>query len=141
MTFRPRRVAHHRSKPLFVIDTNESLIVPPRTKFSGRSNQIAITNQNGHLSQTETDPVVQEAKELRDEDEVSKTNVEAKNGLKNHCVAMRSTSIVEVGHKKKTQEVVHARNWLDKNRWREKHVFEAKQKGTQYLRTRRKELI
>ena len=72
----------------------------------------------------------------RDEWEINKTNVEAKNGLKNHCVTMRSTSIVEelkskfeVGHKKKTQEAVHARNRLDKNRWREKHEFEAKQKG------------
>ena len=56
--------------------------------------------------------------------------------MKNHCITIQSTPTVkelkskfEVGHKKqkKTQEVVHARNRLDKNRWREKHEFEVKQ--------------
>ena len=48
----------------------------------------------------------------------------------------RSTSIVEmlksmfeVGHKRETEKTVHARNRLEKNRWREKHEFEAKRKG------------
>ena len=97
-----------------------------RSTSTCRSKQIAITNKNGRLSQTETDHVVQEAEEHRDENNVNKTNAEAKNGLKNHCGTLRSTSIVEklkskfeVGHKKKTQETVHARNRLDKNRWRE----------------------
>ena len=66
-----------------------------------------MTSEEEHLSQTETDHVTQEAKEHRDENEVNKTKVEAKNGLENHCATTRSTSIVEqmkskfeVGHKK-----------------------------------------
>ena len=74
-----------------------------------------------------------EAENHRDKNEVNKTKIKDENGPENHCVTMRSTSIVEelkfkfeVGHKKKTQEVVHAPNRLDKNRRREKHEFEAK---------------
>ena len=41
---------------------------------------------------------------------------------------------IEVGHKEKTEEAVqNVRNCLDKNPWEEKHEFEAKQKGSQYL--------
>ena len=46
---------------------------------------------------------------------------------------MKSTSQFEVGHNKQTEEVVqHAWNCSDKNRWKEKHEFEAKQKELQY---------
>ena len=38
----------------------------------------------------------------------------------------------EVGHTKETAKNAHARNRSDKNRWREKHEFEAKQKEWQY---------
>ena len=44
----------------------------------------------------------------------------------------RLKSKFEFGHKGQTEKTVHARNWVDKNRWREKHEFEAKRKGPQY---------
>ena len=56
--------------------------------------------------------------------------IEAKNSLETHGITMLNTSIVkelrskfEVGH----MNEVHARNRSDKNRWREKQRFEAKQ--------------
>ena len=60
-----------------------------------RSNQIAITNENGRLPQVETDHVTQELGKYRDEDEVDKTKIDAKKCSENHCVKMRSTSTVE----------------------------------------------
>ena len=97
---------------------------------TGEPNQISVATKKGRPSP------VQEAEDYRNENDVNKTKVEAKNVLKNHCVTMRSTSIVEklrskfeVGHKKEIVEDVHARNRSDKNRW-ERNV--AKQKGPQY---------
>ena len=123
----------------FDMDTNESLNVSAQDRSTGRSNQITMTSEKEHLSPTETDHLVQEPEVYRDEEEVNKTNVEAKNGLKNHCVTMRSTSIVEklkskfeVGYKAKTEEAVQkAQNCLDENQWAEKSEFEAKQKRLQ----------
>ena len=74
--------------------------------------------------------MIPEAERYRDEDKVDKMKIKTKSGLENPCIAMRNTSIVkemrskfEVGH---TNEA-HARNWSDKNRWREKQRFEAEQ--------------
>ena len=115
--------------------------VPTNIKLTGRSNQVTIA------SPAENDHVTQEAEEYRDEDKADKTKIKAKSGLKNHCTAMRNTSIVkeltskfEVGHTKVTEKSAHARNRSDKDRWGEKREFEAKQKGVS-LRTRRRKLI
>ena len=85
--------------------------------------QERVQNRTVEQVIDEPDPQIQEAEEHRDEDEVNKTKVEAKNGLENHCATTRSTSIVEqmkskfeVGHKKRTQEAGYARNRSDQNR-------------------------
>ena len=85
----PRRVAYHRLKVTFNIGANESMNVYDQDKSTDRSNQIIIANEN------ETDHVAQEAEEYRDENEDNKMNVDSKNGLMNHCVAMRNTFIDE----------------------------------------------
>ena len=77
------------------INANGILNMSAQNKFAGRSNQIILTNENGCLSQTETDHVVQEAEECREDDEVNKAKIEAENGLVNHCVAKRNTFIDE----------------------------------------------
>ena len=89
-------------------------------------------DQNSTMEQLidEPDPRIQEAEEHRDENEVNKAKVEAKNGLENHSATTRSTSIVEqmkskfeVGHKKKNtrgcscpepvgQESVEKETWV-----------------------------
>ena len=76
------------------IDANEGLNVSALSTSTCRSNPIAITNENGRLSQAETDHVTEEVGKYRDEDEVDKTKIDVKNGSENHCVTMRSTSIV-----------------------------------------------
>ena len=70
------------------IDANESLNVSAQNKFTCRSNQITITSESGRMSLAETDHVVQEAEEYRDEDEINRTKTEVKNGSESHCVAM-----------------------------------------------------
>ena len=74
-------------------DKGEGVNVPAQNKSNGRFNQIAITN--GRPSQTETDYVIQEAKNCKDEDETNNSKIETKNGLKNYCVSIRNTLIDE----------------------------------------------
>ena len=62
---------------------------------------------NGRLSPTETDHVVQEA-EYRDDDEVNKTKVEVKKGLKNHCVSKNFPGQRDAGA---SCEIVIAPSW------------------------------
>ena len=98
----------------FDIDTDESLNVSAQDRSTCRSNQISLTSEEEHLSPTETEDVTQEADEYRDGDKVDKTKIKAKSGLKNHCTAVRNTSIAEdlrsmfeVGHTKVTEKPVH----------------------------------
>ena len=67
------------------IDVSEGLNVSAQNTSTGRSNQIATTNEKGRWSQTVTDRVIQEAERCQDEDETNKAKVEAKNGLEKCC--------------------------------------------------------
>merc|ERR1712029_840787 len=112
----------------FDIDANGILNVSAQDKSTGKSNQITITNEKGHLSQAEIDRMVQEAEKYRAEDEQNKSKIEAKNGLENYCFTMRKT-LQEEKYKDKIEKAVQdALDWLDKNQLAEKDEFEAKQK-------------
>ena len=93
-----------------------------------RSNQTAITNENGRLSQAETDHATQEIGKYRDEDEVDKTKIDAKTWIRK---SLRYDAKHIHRRKAETEKAVHARNRLDKNRWREKHALKPKKRGPQ----------
>merc|ERR1711948_174220 len=79
---------------------------------------------------------VQEAEKYREEDELTKLKIEAKNGLENYCFTMRNTlqeeklkDKFEDGDKEKIEKAVQdALDWLDKNQLAEKEEFESRQK-------------
>merc|ERR1711957_806794 len=120
----------------FDIDANGILNVSAQDKSTGKSNQITITNEKGRLSQTEIDRMVSEAEKFREEDEVNRSKIEAKNGLENYCFTMRNTlqeeklkEKFEDGDKEKIEAAVQETlDWLDKNQLAEKDEFEGKQK-------------
>ena len=120
----------------FDIDANGILNVSAQDKSTGKSNQITTTNENGRLSQSEIDRMVQEAEKYATEDATLKEKVEAKNGLENYCFTMRNTLAEEKlkdkfegGDKEKIEAAVQdALDWLDKNQLAEKDEFETKQK-------------
>merc|ERR1712127_251636 len=120
----------------FDIDANGILNVSAQDKSTGKSNQITITNEKGRLSQSEIDRMVNEAEKYKEEDEINKAKIEAKNGLENYCFTMRNTLQEEKlkdkfeGDDKDNIEkaVQEALDWLDKNQLAEKEEFEAKQK-------------
>ena len=93
-------------------------------------------NEKGRWSHTVTDRMIQEAGRCRDEDEIHKAKVEAKNGMEKDCVTVRNTAVegtlkfkLEAGDKEETEKTAQeAGNWLDKNKLAENDEFEAQNK-------------
>merc|ERR1719453_1964171 len=117
----------------FDIDANGILNVSAADKSSGKSQSITITNEKGRLSEAEIQRMVDEAEKYKQEDEVNKQKIEAKNGLENYCFNLRN-SMDDPNLKDKFEEadkttldeaVKDALDWLDKNQLAEKEEFNA----------------
>jgi len=54
-------------------------------KGTGKSNKITITNEKGRLSKEEIEKMVSEAEKYKDEDEVTRKRIEAKNAFEGYC--------------------------------------------------------
>merc|ERR1712196_213229 len=65
----------------FDIDANGILNVSAVEKSTGKENKITITNDKGRLSADEIERMVAEAEKYKQEDEVNKSKIRAKNGL------------------------------------------------------------
>jgi len=123
------------------VDANGILNVSASDKATGKTNQITITNEKGRLSQTEIDRMVREAERFKEEDEVNKLKVEAKNALENYCYTMKNTLTEEKlkdkfseSDKKVIEEKVNETlSWLESNQSAEKDEFDAKQKDLESI--------
>jgi len=60
-------------------------------KTTGKTEKITITNNKGRLSKDEIERLVKEAEKYKNEDELIKKKVEAKNGLENYTYSIRNT--------------------------------------------------
>jgi len=125
----------------FDIDANGILNVSAADKSSGKSQSITITNEKGRLSEAEIQRMVDEAEKYKQEDEVNKQKIEAKNGLENYCFNLRNSlddpnlkDKFEGGDKESIEAAVKdALDWLDKNQLAEKEEFDAKQKEVEAI--------
>jgi molecular chaperone DnaK (HSP70) len=75
----------------FDIDANGILNVSAQDKSTGKQNKITITNDKGRLSKEEIERMVQEAEKFKNEDEVQRERISAKNGLESYCFNMKQT--------------------------------------------------
>eukprot|EP01016_Furgasonia_blochmanni_P050760 TRINITY_DN789_c0_g1_i3.p1 TRINITY_DN789_c0_g1~~TRINITY_DN789_c0_g1_i3.p1 ORF type:complete len:587 (-),score=308.38 TRINITY_DN789_c0_g1_i3:548-2308(-) len=75
----------------FDVDANGILNVSAIEKATGKTNKITITNDKGRLSKDEIDRLVKEAEKFKNEDELIKKRVEAKNSLENYCYTIKNT--------------------------------------------------
>jgi len=73
------------------IDVNGILNVSAVEKSTGKNSKVTITNEKGRLSQSEIDRLIKEAEKFKDEDEIAKQKIEAKNTLEHYCYSMRQT--------------------------------------------------
>jgi heat shock 70kDa protein 1/2/6/8 len=60
-------------------------------KSTGKTEKITITNNKGRLSKDDIERLVREAEKYKNEDELIKKKVEAKNGLENYTYSIRNT--------------------------------------------------
>ncbi|KAK4374895.1 hypothetical protein RND71_005572 [Anisodus tanguticus] len=120
----------------FDIDANGILNVMAEDKTAGVKNKITITNDKGRLSKDEIERMVKDAERYKEEDEVVKKKVEAKNGLENYAYNMRNTikdekiaSKLSAEDKERIEKGVQETiEWLDKNQLAEVDELEDKLK-------------
>ncbi|XP_055487956.1 heat shock cognate 71 kDa protein-like [Leucoraja erinacea] len=120
----------------FDIDANGILNVSAADKSTGRTNKITITNDKGRLSKEEIDRMVQDAEKYKNEDEMQREKVAAKNSLESYAYNVKSTMADEKVASKVSDEdkraVVDRCNqtisWLEKNQTAEVEEFEHQQK-------------
>jgi heat shock 70kDa protein 1/2/6/8 len=75
----------------FDIDANGILNVSACDKSTGKINKITITNDKGRLSKEDIERMVEEAEQYKQEDEVTRQKIEAKNSLENYAYNVRNT--------------------------------------------------
>ena len=101
-------------------------------KSTGKANKITITNDKGRLSKDEIDRMVSDAERFKQEDEVQRERITAKNSLESYCFNMKQTvedeKIAEKMEADDKQHVLDAVNntlkWLDANQTAEKDEFD-----------------
>ena len=75
----------------FDIDSNGILNVSAQDKSTGNVKSITITNDKGRLSKDEVERLIREAEKFKDQDELVKKRVEAKNGLEQFVYSVKHT--------------------------------------------------
>merc|ERR1712139_562606 len=75
----------------FDLDSDGILNVSAKDKTTGKSNKITITNEKGRLSKEEIEKMVAEAEQFKDEDDLQKKKIEAKNELERYAYSVRAS--------------------------------------------------
>lgn len=79
----------------FDVDANGIMNITAVEKSSGKSNNIAITNDKGRLTPEQIEEMIKKAEEFKEEDEKLKENIDAKNGLENYLYNLKGSVLKE----------------------------------------------
>ncbi|XP_068193661.1 heat shock 70 kDa protein 1-like [Antennarius striatus] len=120
----------------FDIDANGILNVSAVDKSTGKENKITITNDKGRLSKEEIDKMVQEAEKYKQEDDLQREKIAAKNSLESYAFNMKSTvqdeklkdKISEEDKKNVMEKCDETIRWLEHNQLAEKEEYQHQQK-------------
>ena len=130
----------HRGTPqieiTYDVDANGILQVSAVEKSTGKAEKITITNQSSRLSKEDIDRMVKEAEQFKDDDDIIRQRVEAKNKLEHYCYNVKATVIddqkmkASLGSDVATVEstIETTLKWIEENTNESASVFEAKQK-------------
>ena len=118
------------------VDANGILQVSAVEKSTGKAEKITITNQSSRLSKEDIDRMVKEAEQFKDDDDIIRQRVEAKNKLEHYCYNVKATVIddqkmkASLGSDVATVEstIETTLKWIEENTNESASVFEAKQK-------------
>ena len=116
----------------FDVDANSILNVTAKDTSTGKCNKITITNDKSRLSAAEIDRMVADAEKYKEEDDVQRERITARNGLENYAFTIQNT-IREHGDKLSTEDkqlvegkVKETLDWLDRNTLADKAEYDDK---------------
>jgi len=120
----------------FDVDANGIMNVSAVEKATGKGGKITITNDKGRLSRDEIERLIKDAETHRQDDDLQKKKVEAKNALENYCYSIRSTVRDEKLQDKLSQTekddlmklCEEGLKWVENNPQAHAEEFEQKQK-------------
>jgi L1 cell adhesion molecule like protein len=75
----------------FDVNADGIMNVSAQDKSTGNVKKITIKNEKGRLSQEDIDGMVKDAEKFKDQDEIVRKKVEAKNGLEGYCFGVRNS--------------------------------------------------
>lgn len=112
------------------LDANGILNVSAVDKASGNKNSITITNDRGRLSKDDIERMVKEAEQYKEQDNLQKEKIEAKNELEGYIFNLRNSILdkeevkISATDKSKIKNLVDdTMKWLDANQLAEKDEF------------------
>ncbi len=112
------------------LDANGILNVSAVDKASGNKNSITITNDRGRLSKDDIERMVKEAEKYKEQDNLQKERIDAKNELEGYIFNLKNSILdkeevkISESDKSKLKELVDKTlKWLDANQLAEKDEF------------------
>jgi len=120
----------------FEIDENGIMNVSAMDKGTSKNAKITITNNKGRLSKEDIEKLIKDAEKYKDQDELIRKKIEAKNGLESYLVNIKHTLGDEKladkfqGTEKQdlTTKVNEVQSWLDSHPDAETTEYERQQK-------------
>jgi L1 cell adhesion molecule like protein len=116
---------------VFDLDANGILNVSASEKSSGKSEKITITNDKGRLSKEEIERMVEEAERYKQEDDLVKEKIEAKNKMEEQLYQIKSKANDEKDEGVKallSEAIKKYDDWLFENPMESKEQYEEKTK-------------
>lgn len=119
------------------IDANGILNVSANEKSTGKSQKIEIKNDKGRLSPDEIERMVKEAEKFKEQDEITKAQIESKNSFENYLYQMKNSTLDEKSQlpedtKATIKETVDSElKWLNENQDATKEVYDNRLKDVQ----------
>ena len=125
----------------FEIDENGIMNVTATDKGTSKNARITITNNKGRLSKEEIERLIKESEKYRDQDDLIRKKVEARNGLESYLVNIKHSLGDEQLKDKLSAEdkdrvnnkVAEVQKWLDSNPEADTADYERKQKEVEEL--------
>jgi L1 cell adhesion molecule like protein len=119
------------------VDANGILNVTASESSSGKKETITITNDTGRLSKEDIEKMVEESEKYKEQDNIIKMNVDAKNKLENYIYGVKNfieekpegEQSISDNTKTKIKEIIDdSLNWLNDNSDKNSSIYEEKQK-------------
>ena len=125
----------------FDIDANGILNVTACEKSSGKSNNVVITNDSGHLSKEEIERMTKDAENFAEEDNKFRETLESKNKLENYGFQIKNVLTDDKLNDKITDDeknnlsnlIQDTQKWLENNSLADKEEYEEKYKELEKL--------